>query len=165
MKRYCLFLTMLLLVVQGRAVVNRGELCKTQDINSVGGSKTSDFYLDVFDLRYGLWKTDFCKTNQSLSAIGYKQIKDQMNLIGLSFNTRMAVGCRIAFDIHLDYDQFLPQQYIPMDGDEWWWAVYDMEKDEVAIDSSTERETATKSGEESRLEAEKAARTYILSRA
>jgi hypothetical protein len=50
-----------------------------------------------------------------------------------------------------------------MDEDYWWWAVYDMENNEVTIDDSNNYEVAFNGGEVSRMEAEKVARRYLNS--
>jgi hypothetical protein len=50
-----------------------------------------------------------------------------------------------------------------MDENSWWWAVYDMEKGEITIDSSNEYEVVFYSGYEARLAAEQAARIYLES--
>jgi hypothetical protein len=48
-----------------------------------------------------------------------------------------------------------------MDERIWWWAVYDMEKDEVTIDSSNEYDITFTSGREARMAAEQAAKIYL----
>lgn len=48
-----------------------------------------------------------------------------------------------------------------MDGEKWWWAVYDMENEERTIDSSVDRGRMSTSAGASRQEAERVARAYI----
>jgi len=48
-----------------------------------------------------------------------------------------------------------------MDDNYWWWAVYDMLNDEVAIDSSNNYNSRFVGGEIARQKAEEAARTYL----
>ena len=48
-----------------------------------------------------------------------------------------------------------------MDEDYWWWAVYDMENEEITIDSSNEYEKNCIGGENARKEAEKVAKKYL----
>lgn len=51
-----------------------------------------------------------------------------------------------------------------MDEDYWWWAVYDMKKGEMDIDSSNEYKERFIGGEATRAKAESVARAYILNR-
>lgn len=48
-----------------------------------------------------------------------------------------------------------------MDGDRWWWAVYDMLSEEITIDSSNDYEIEFNDGETSRRKAEEIARKYL----
>jgi hypothetical protein len=48
-----------------------------------------------------------------------------------------------------------------MDDNIWWWAVYDMSKDEVQIDASNNYEIRFTSGAEARRAAEQAAKMYV----
>ncbi len=48
-----------------------------------------------------------------------------------------------------------------MDENYWWWCVYDMQKDEVQIDSSNNYSESFLSGEVSRKKAEEVARKYL----
>jgi len=48
-----------------------------------------------------------------------------------------------------------------MDEAYWWWAVYDMQKNEVTIDSSHEYNTRCVSGEAARAKAEDVAKAYL----
>ena len=48
-----------------------------------------------------------------------------------------------------------------MDEDYWWWAVYDMQKDEITIDDSNEYETRFIDGEAARTKAESIAKKYL----
>jgi hypothetical protein len=48
-----------------------------------------------------------------------------------------------------------------MDEDYWWWCVYDMEKDEIQIDSSNEYLERVVGGEAARKKAEETAKKYF----
>jgi hypothetical protein len=48
-----------------------------------------------------------------------------------------------------------------MDEDYWWWAVYDMQENEVTIDCSNEYETRFIGGESARAKAERVAKVYL----
>lgn len=48
-----------------------------------------------------------------------------------------------------------------MDEDYWWWAVYDMQKGEVTVDSSNDYEKRFIGGEAARSKAESVAKKYI----
>lgn len=48
-----------------------------------------------------------------------------------------------------------------MDEDYWWWAVYDMQKNEMTIDDSNEYETRFIGGEAARTKAESVAKKYL----
>jgi len=48
-----------------------------------------------------------------------------------------------------------------MDEDYWWWAVYDMQKNEITIDDSNEYEERFISGEAAREKAESVAKKYL----
>ncbi len=48
-----------------------------------------------------------------------------------------------------------------MDEDYWWWAVYDMQKNEVTIDSSNEYERRFVGGDIAREKAESVAKKYL----
>jgi len=48
-----------------------------------------------------------------------------------------------------------------MDKDYWWWCVYDMEKDEIQIDSSNNYSERFLSGEIARNKAEEIAKKYL----
>lgn len=49
-----------------------------------------------------------------------------------------------------------------MDEDYWWWAVYDMEKNEITIDASYNYDENFIGGEISRKKAEDVARQYLV---
>jgi len=49
-----------------------------------------------------------------------------------------------------------------MDEDWWWWSVYDMEDNEIQIDTSNEYDERFIGGEVARNKAESIARIYIL---
>ena len=48
-----------------------------------------------------------------------------------------------------------------MDEHEWWWAVYDMQNNEIIIDASNEYDTRFTDGEIARKQAEKVAKKYF----
>jgi hypothetical protein len=48
-----------------------------------------------------------------------------------------------------------------MDEDNWWWAVYDMEKSEIAIEDSNEYDQRFIGGEVTRQKAESIAKKYL----
>jgi len=48
-----------------------------------------------------------------------------------------------------------------MDEDYWWWAVYDMQMNEITIDSSNEYQVRFKGGEEARAKAESVTKAYL----
>lgn len=48
-----------------------------------------------------------------------------------------------------------------MDENYWWWAVYDMQNNEITIDSSNEYEIKFIGGEIARTSAEEAAKKYL----
>jgi hypothetical protein len=48
-----------------------------------------------------------------------------------------------------------------MDEDYWWWAVYDMEKNEVTLDSSNEYDIRFVGEEAARAKAESVAKAYF----
>jgi hypothetical protein len=48
-----------------------------------------------------------------------------------------------------------------MDRREWWWAVYDMQDNEVTVDSSNEYTRKFHGGDIARAAAEQVAKTYI----
>jgi len=48
-----------------------------------------------------------------------------------------------------------------MDEDDWWWAVYDMEKDEITIDDSNEYAIRVIGGDAARAKAESVAKKYV----
>ena len=48
-----------------------------------------------------------------------------------------------------------------MDEDFWWWCVYDMEKDEVQVDSSNNYSESFLGGDISRKKAEEVAKKYL----
>lgn len=48
-----------------------------------------------------------------------------------------------------------------MDEDYWWWAVYDMQKEEITIDDSNEYETRFIGGDAARKKAESVAKKYL----
>jgi hypothetical protein len=48
-----------------------------------------------------------------------------------------------------------------MDEDYWWWAVYDMQENEITIDSSNEYDTRFIGGDAARAKAESVARIYL----
>lgn len=51
-----------------------------------------------------------------------------------------------------------------MEKDTWWWAVYDMERDEVQIDSSNNYSKRCRDGDAARTKAEEVARNYLPNR-
>lgn len=48
-----------------------------------------------------------------------------------------------------------------MNGNNWWWCVYDMQKDEIQIDSSNNYSESFTNGETSRKKAEEVAKKYL----
>jgi len=48
-----------------------------------------------------------------------------------------------------------------MDEDYWWWAVYDMENNEITIDASNEYDERVIGGKIAREKAENAAKKYL----
>ena len=48
-----------------------------------------------------------------------------------------------------------------MDEGYWWWAVYDMRKREITVDSSNEYETSFIGGVAARAKAESVAKAYV----
>ena len=48
-----------------------------------------------------------------------------------------------------------------MDEDYWWWAVYDMQQNEITIDSSDEYDIRFTGGEAARAKAESVAIAYL----
>lgn len=48
-----------------------------------------------------------------------------------------------------------------MDDNRWWWCVYDMQNDEIEIDSSNNYHFELKHGKSARHQAEKVAREYL----
>jgi hypothetical protein len=48
-----------------------------------------------------------------------------------------------------------------MDEDYWWWAVYDMQENEVTVDSSNEYDTRCVGGGAARAKAESVAKAYL----
>jgi hypothetical protein len=48
-----------------------------------------------------------------------------------------------------------------MDEDYWWWAVYDLQKEKVTIDSSNEYNTSFIGGDAARAKAESVAKKYL----
>ncbi|MCW3466690.1 hypothetical protein [Chitinophaga nivalis] len=48
-----------------------------------------------------------------------------------------------------------------MDEDYWWWAVYDMEMNEITVDSSNEYPEEFKGGVVARAKAESIAKAYL----
>jgi hypothetical protein len=48
-----------------------------------------------------------------------------------------------------------------MEEDFWWWAVYDMQKNEVTVESSNEYDSRFIGGDSARAMAERVARAYL----
>jgi hypothetical protein len=89
----------------------QNDLCDEQSLLVSQASAVRHAHLDI---RYGLWKSDFGKLNQGFSAIGYQALKDQVQIVGASFNCTGAMTNMGQFVCHLDYDYFLPFQYSPI---------------------------------------------------